>query len=168
MAVLNFKGYIVEDSSYQRNNNYVPVAKPVNLTPDIETTNDVQGSNILVKLRVSVGSTSNKAMPFRASITINGTFEFNVSEDDSGVGVDMLIRNNAVAILYPYARALIANLTLSSNEYPAVTLPTINVAKVLANSERQIGVVTNSKNQLSVFCRVKGETYWADFLKPLI
>ncbi|RKD29993.1 hypothetical protein BG617_01670 [Lactiplantibacillus paraplantarum] len=75
-------------------------------------------------------------MPFRASITINGTFEFNVSEDDSGVGVDMLIRNNAVAILYPYARALIANLTLSSNEYPAVTLPTINVAKVLANSER--------------------------------
>ena len=132
MAVLNFKGYVVEDSSYQRNNNYVPVAKPVNLTPDIETTNDVRDGNILVRLRVSVGSISDKTMPFRASITINGKFKFNASEDDSGVGIDMLIRNNAVAILYPYARALIANLTLSSNEYPAVTLPTINVAKVLA------------------------------------
>lgn len=136
MAVLNFKGYVVESSSYQRNNQYVPIDKPINLMPDIETTNDVRDSYIMVKLCVSVGSISDKAMPFRASITINGTFELSTAEDDSGVGVDMLIRNNAVAILYPYARALIANLTLSSNEYPAVTLPTINVAKALAEKDQ--------------------------------
>ncbi|MCI1632814.1 MAG: protein-export chaperone SecB [Liquorilactobacillus nagelii] len=48
-----------------------------------------------------------------------------------------MVRNNAVAILYPYARAIVATLTTTSNEFPGYNMPTINVNKVLAQQDEK-------------------------------
>ncbi|WP_187331134.1 protein-export chaperone SecB, partial [Lactiplantibacillus plantarum] len=58
--------------------------------------------------------------------------------DHNQVGIDTLIKKNAVAILYPYVRSLVSGITNASNQFPALILPTINVAQLLdEQSNRQ-------------------------------
>ena len=83
-------------------------------------------------MSVIVGSLEDKTIPFQVSCSIIGTFVYEPDEDATNVGLDALVRNNAVAILYPYVRAIIATLTTTSNEFPGYNMPTINVSELLA------------------------------------
>lgn len=132
MSVLRFDDYKVEEMNYQRNNLYKPTKKTVLLDPRLSKNINIEGNKINVTLKVSVGSIEDSAIPFLVKCSITGTFTYNSDEDDTEVGIDTLVRNNAVAILYPYIRAIIATLTTTSNEFPGYNLPTINVSKVLA------------------------------------
>lgn len=60
------------------------------------------------------------------------------NRDQAQVGIDTLINKNAVAILYPYVRALVSGITNASNEYPALILPTINVSQILGEHSTDI------------------------------
>lgn len=137
MSILDFKGYSVKEMSYQRNDNFqIKQGKtPVKLEHRLQAKNNVDGETIIVNLRVVVGSLENQLAPFMASCTVVGRFTYHVEEDETSVGLDTLVRNNCVAILYPYVRAIIATLTTSSNEFPGYNMPTINVAKALAQSQ---------------------------------
>jgi len=135
MSVLKFNGYQVDQMSYQRNEQYDGMTKKVVLAPKITTNTDVHDNDISVTLTITVGSVEGRKMPFQATCSLTGIFDYQSDEDDAGVGLDQLVRNNAVAILYPYVRAIITNLTASSNEYPGYVLPTINVGKVLAEQD---------------------------------
>lgn len=131
MSVLKFNGYVVDNLLYQRNENFNSKKGEVHLKPQINVNNEINEENIIVHLKVSVGDLDQSSIPFKVEVAISGSFQFDSSADDQDLGIDTFIRNNAVAILYPYARTLLANLTLSSNEYPSFTLPTINVSKAL-------------------------------------
>lgn len=92
----------------------------------------IEQNKINIKLSVAVGSLEDLDIPFYAKCSVIGTFTYNSDEDEIGTGIDTLVRNNAVAILYSYVRAIIATLTTTSNEFPGYNMPTINVGKVLA------------------------------------
>ncbi|KRM40507.1 hypothetical protein FC39_GL000530 [Lactobacillus hamsteri DSM 5661 = JCM 6256] len=101
------------------------------MTPNLNTSFDVKEDKINVSLNVVVGSTENTSVPFQAECSLTGIFTYKYEEDQTKVGLDTLVRNNAVAILYPYIRAIISTLSMTSNEFPNYNLPTINVGKVL-------------------------------------
>lgn len=129
MAVLEFKGYSVKEQSYKRNEKFEQTQKEILLNPKIEISNQTVEDGILVTLGVQVGSL--KGDPFEVIVKISGEFHYHPDQDNDNIGVDYLIRTNAVAILYPYVRMIVSNLTNTSNEYPTFTLPTIDVAQVL-------------------------------------
>lgn len=131
MAVLEFDGYRVDKMIYTRNEKFDPKTKSINMTPKLNTNFDVKENKINVSLNVVVGSIENTSAPFQAECSLTGVFTYKHEEDKTGVGLDTLVRNNAVAILYPYIRAIISTLSMTSNEFPNYNLPTINVGKVL-------------------------------------
>lgn len=133
MAVLEFNGYRVNKMIYTRNENFDPKTKSINMKPNLNTNFDVKDDKINVSLNVKVGSTENTSVPFLAECSLTGIFTYRHEEDKTDVGLDTLIRNNAVAILYPYVRAIISTLSMTSNEFPNYNLPTINVGKVLSD-----------------------------------
>lgn len=130
MAVLEFNGYKVKEMSYKSNPNFKK-EKNLFLNPKLKVENNVQDNKIEVDLYVKVGSLDDESMPFEVKCAVEGTFVYNADQDENNMGVDVFIRNNAVAILYPYIRSLVATLTTSSNEFPGYNMPTINVGEVL-------------------------------------
>ncbi|RRK09757.1 preprotein translocase subunit SecB [Lactiplantibacillus garii] len=131
MAVLEFKGYSVEELSYQKNRTYQAKKREVDLNPKVEISNTFNQDEIGVTVTVRVGSLKGTAAPFVVVASVRGTFRYQSTEDTGHIGVDTLVKKNAVAILYPYVRALVSSITNASNDYPAFILPTINVAQVL-------------------------------------
>lgn len=134
MTVLKFNGYTVKEMRYRSNNNFKK-RNQVDLDPKLQATNEIENNNIIVNLSVTVGSLEDESMPFEASCSVQGKFEYKPEEDENNIGVDTFVRNNAVAILYPYVRAIIATLTTSSNEFPGYNMPTINVSEALKSNE---------------------------------
>lgn len=132
MSVLKFNGYRIAKMSYQRNEDYYSTTNQITLSPKPQTVIDLAGNEIKVSLTITVGSLKDKTVPFEVVCTIVGSFTYQPDEDGNQVGLDNLVRNNAVAILYPYARAIIATLTANSGEFPSYNLPTINVGQWLS------------------------------------
>ncbi|WP_203640389.1 protein-export chaperone SecB [Levilactobacillus andaensis] len=134
MSVFKFDHFVVDDMSYARNPNYDKNLKKIDLKPQISADSDIEGMNVIVSLKVVVGALDVKSIPFQVKVSVSGSFEYDSEQDEASYGIDTFIRNNAVAMLYPYVRSLVANLTMSSGEYPGYNLPTINVSKALEKS----------------------------------
>lgn len=139
MSVLEFRNYLVDDMKYIKNKNFRSKKDDIDLKPKVDVKLEAGDSEIKVFLKVIVGSLDSHDMPFEAGCTIVGDFMYHPEANTTGVNIKDLLGNNAVAILYPYARALISQLTQNSNEYPGYVLPTINVSELLKkqNSEEK-------------------------------
>lgn len=136
MSALKFVGYRVAQMSYTRNDHYQLTDRPLLLHPVPTTDIDVTDDRIKVTLTIDVGSLTGKKMPFKVTCALIGDFVYESAEDKGAVALDTLVRNNAVAILYPYVRAVIATLTNTSGEFPSYNLPTINVSEWLADTRK--------------------------------
>ncbi|MEK2461710.1 protein-export chaperone SecB [Lactobacillus gasseri] len=136
MAILEFKNYIVNNMSYIKNKNFDRQANEINLKPIISADFNRKDDTIDVKLTVLIGSLEDKNMPFKIECEVVGEFKYNADKNDTKISEEAIIKNNTVAILYPYIRQLISSLTQQSNEYPSYILPTINVGKVLDKNDQ--------------------------------
>ena len=65
--------------------------------------------------------------PFEMSVEIEGYFKGNLEDKDQDIAQ---YSKNAVAILFPYVRALVSTFTANANVTPLI-LPTVNVNKLL-------------------------------------
>lgn len=131
MPILEFQNYVVDDMKYTKNKNFKSKKDDIDLKPKVNVKFEVDDSEISVSLNVIVGSVHDDNMPFEAECSVTGQFIYHPETNTTGINVKDLLENNAVAILYPYVRTLISQLTQSSNEYPTYILPTINVAEML-------------------------------------
>ncbi len=132
MTALEFEGYHVDNMQYQRNLTYEATSKSdIKLNPEITVNNHINANHIDVTLSVLVGSTRDSKVPFEVTCTLTGSFTYHPEADKDNVGPDSLVRNNAVAILYPYIRTVVSTLTMTSNEYPSYIMPTVDVSEVI-------------------------------------
>lgn len=131
MPILEFRNYVVDDMRYTKNKNFRSKRDDIDLKPKVNVRLEADDSEIKVFFDIIIGSLDDQDMPFEAGCTIVGNFVYHPEANTTGVNVKDLLENNAVAILYPYARTLISQLTQNSNEYPGYVLPTINVAELL-------------------------------------
>lgn len=136
MAILEFKNYIVNNISYIKNKNFDRQTREINLRPVISADFNRKDDIIYVKLTVLIGSLEDKKIPFKVECEVTGKFKYNADKNDTKISEESIVKNNTVAILYPYIRQLISSLTQQSNEYPSYILPTINVAKMLNKKDQ--------------------------------
>ena len=100
--------------------------------PNIKT--DLEISKIVTKLsdgkyRVTVLTTATRKSEYVAKVQISGF----CSIDESLSNKDVLLNNNAVAILFAYIRSQLTLLTAQPETAPIV-LPVMNIAKMLEGS----------------------------------
>lgn len=126
---LRFMNYVVDYIQFKNNPSFdgEEVKINFNITPNFDISEN--NKNMLVELRVEVfkDATQNN-FPFEMELIVMGFFELdNIESSDIRT-----YKTNAVAIMYPYVRALITSYTANSNVSPLV-LPVINVNKLIAN-----------------------------------
>ena len=139
MTVLKFKNYTVNKMFFQENTLFDKKIKELNLNPifnyTIIPTDNVNTKNLL--FNVKIGDLESEDSPFYIDIVINGLFEYVPEENELELSMDDYLKENGIAILFPYARSIISTLTSQSNSsYPTIILPTINVPEVVRRSEK--------------------------------
>jgi preprotein translocase subunit SecB len=90
---------------------------------------EIKENELIIKLYTKVfGNSEIKNYPFEIEVAITGYFD--ISENEGNIDFEP----NAIAILYPYIRAIISTYTSSANVMPVI-LPAINVNAVLKNQK---------------------------------
>ena len=125
-VVLNLKNYTVDTINFNTNYNFNSTLNPlVNLKPLFKKSyNEIDESNILVKLSVEI---KDESLPFSLKVQISGLFGCENWKDSNES--QEIVRFNTIAILFPYLRSLVTNIT-NNAEIPPVILPIVNTRQL--------------------------------------
>ncbi len=144
-SVLQFESYYFDQMVYKRNDEYWNKFQPgqpvsIEIQPTFEfgvQINKDNPHNARVIVSVSLGKDQlSSDYPFQIEAGICGIF--NVAPDDSDPQeLWTKFSGNAIAILYPYLRSAVTDIT-SKSDHPPVILPVLNVAKIAAEKLRPV------------------------------
>ena len=128
-GIISFLGYDVLKIDFKKNENYngESVELDTDLSVNIKTNKD--NSKMAVEMTIKIFDDEKMEYPFRLEVIVVGQFE---SDGDVKKNVREF-QANAVAILFPYVRALVTNCTANANVVPLI-LPTINTNNLVKNS----------------------------------
>ncbi|GEN82999.1 hypothetical protein SLU01_13110 [Sporosarcina luteola] len=131
MSELFFEDYTIESLSYMKNKQFDMDSKPhLNTDFDAEIIIMDEG-NASVYLKTKIGDNKLNA-PFIVQAEICGQFTYKKSSDeDIDMTFEDYLSTNAIAILFPYLRSIISDITAKSNEFPTLLLPVLNIARLL-------------------------------------
>ena len=129
-SALIFKRYVVNKIIFEKNDNYTfKEGEKINFR--IKDEIKKQKDKMEVKLMVNIFENAKEnSYPFEMEIHITGYFE--IENDNENIN----FMPNAIAILYPYVRAIVSTYTASANVNPLI-LPTINVNAMLKNKRQE-------------------------------
>lgn len=93
-----------------------------------------EGQPVFAELSVEVEPDEDVGQPYRVAVTYFG--EFQLGNLPKGLSREGFMRNNAAAILFPYVRAAVADLTNRGGLGPLI-LPPLNVAALLSKEAKK-------------------------------
>lgn len=130
---LSFTNYLVKYLSYELNDNFIPKKDQIlDVGFDIEAEILITEDEEVVTLSVNCGDENNEDCPFIINTIVTGTFEYS---GDKNKSIEFL-KTNGIAILYPYVRSIISDISGKSNIFPQYKLPLINVVALLEDTNR--------------------------------
>ena len=142
LSSLKFEGYVVEKVMFQRNQNLDNSIKEWNLTFDVKNETKINSQKNKMKINLSVEVFKEvKNAPFIIEVEIAGVFSINGDDDI------LKFEANAIAIMYPYLRAIVSTYTSAANVVPVI-LPAINVNAMLKRKKEENN---NKENQQQFF-----------------
>lgn len=129
-SVLKFKNYLVDEIKFKRNNKFDQSTNDtIRVNFNIKRNKIIDENNMVIRLFVHIfEDAENNNYPFEMEVSFTGFFEIS---DNTG---KFNFEPNAIAILYPYVRAIVSNYTINAN-IGAVVLPAINVNEMLKQEE---------------------------------
>ena len=123
-SALNFKGHRVTKILFEENKQFkVSDKKEIPINPSIEKrVIKLPKNDYEVQLSFTLDD-EEKKLPFKLQVTISGLFSMNDEDDE-------FLEGNAIAILFPFLRSLIATVTVNA-DVPPLVLPVFNIAETL-------------------------------------
>lgn len=132
-SVLHFEKYIVKDITYKTNEAYTEhneVSLDFDFDAHIQLSEDNQ--EMEVELGVSIFKDSiEKNYPFEMAVNVKGFFYLEIGNER----IDTF-EANAIAILFPYVRAIVSTFTANANVAPVI-LPPMNLYNYLKNKHNK-------------------------------
>lgn len=129
MAGIRFINYIVDSIFYKTNPNFdIEHVKKISIDEKIFATIDIleEEESAVITLKAKVNERENVPFSFEASIV--GYFEYNKEASD-GIEFEKFLKTNAIAILFPYLRSLVSDITAKSNKFPNYNMPVRNISQ---------------------------------------
>lgn len=121
-SALIFNKYVVDKVSFMRNENY-DFEQKTNINFSIAKDVKKSENKMQITLNTKIFENAKKNnYPFEMEVQITGFF---LVENENGIDFEP----NAIAILYPYIRAIVSTYTANAN-VNALILPPINVNKL--------------------------------------
>lgn len=143
-GIITFSGFRAEKISYE----YKEIeskTKEATISPsfmlrmirkDSQQGNDVeQQFNILLGVRV--GYDDDEFTPFMGEVLLRGFFSFKAENISASIGdVNKFLLTNSCAVLFPYVRSALTDVT-SKGEHNPIILPTINFYAFIEHSDME-------------------------------
>lgn len=138
MVAIKFENYVVNNINYTRNDGYDNESGNIEISPSFFAKIYYANTRAIVEINVEINNNQDNA-PFILEASVSGFFE--LGDDEFEENHDMselkqMLSSNALAILYPYVRNLVSDITLKSNEFPALTLPLINFVDLVREEDK--------------------------------
>lgn len=138
MSVLKFNSVDVLESIFIKKESDVPGQIDIfdNFNCKIISGHKMLSENsIRVKLGISSGDQNLEENEYYLKIVITGDFSIkkDTNEHDSET-LDRILKQNTIAILYPYVRSIASDITSKGSIIPLI-IPPINVAAMIEESE---------------------------------
>lgn len=144
LSSLQFEDYLIIKSEFELNPNFIPGNVDLDFDLDSEFQLQIEKNLAVVIVHCDIFKDSvDENKPYSLSVSILGKFKYegNVEAEE----FEKLCRVNATAILFPYLRAYISNLT-SLSGVGTLLLPTVNVHKMIASDKAKKRSINNIKN----------------------
>ena len=128
-SVLKFIKYEVDEINYKKNEKFMMDKEGTSI--DFKITPIISGKekNMSVELVVDVFENAlENNKPFEMKVHLTGYF---ITEGEN----PEIFKANAIAILYPYVRAIVSTYTANANITPLI-LPAINVNKLIEDQKK--------------------------------
>lgn len=128
-SCLEFSGYEVNTIDFKLSETFGG-NKEVEMKPELQISVAEVGEDAYnVKLSFSLTSTEENELPFDMHVTMTGHFRFCADETAEEAEIrEKIMRENTVAIMFPFLRSIVASLTATAN-IPPLVLPVINIVK---------------------------------------
>lgn len=133
ISSLRFKGYLSDNIYFAMNSEFNRSEDDLEL--DLEFNYDLnmeyEEKRAILNLECTVfDNCEENNYPFTIDVSLLGFFEFDgdLKEED----VHKMIEINGSAILFPYLRSIISNITASAGIQPLI-IPTMNISKLIKN-----------------------------------
>ncbi|WP_239733679.1 protein-export chaperone SecB [Mammaliicoccus sp. M-M49] len=133
---LIFKDYIVTETYLKTNLKFKQEnMRKVSITQDFsaDIAYDMNGVSY-VQLNLEIKNKKDES-PFDLSVSIVGFFELNSDGYEEEEYINLL-KVNAVAILYPYLRSIVTDITSKANAFNPLILPPMNIASMLKEEKK--------------------------------
>ena len=127
-GIIRFEKYEVEEIQFKLNSADEEEEVDIDIKMEVEVTSD-DNEHMRIRLIIHIFDEAIKnRYPFEMKVVVVGYFSIGVEKDNDIAHYQA----NAIAILYPYIRAIVSTYTASANVTPLI-LPTVNVNKFLKN-----------------------------------
>lgn len=135
-AVLQFNSYDIREMIFKKSSKGI---KEQFAETEIFSSipNEIEDySNIEIRIGVKIGDENFDNSEMYLSVLIAGHFSINLESEQevSDETISSLLKVNSVAILFPYLRMLVSDISSRGNNQPII-LPTINVQKLMTDNQ---------------------------------
>lgn len=134
-GTISFDGYRVNELSFKRKQPIVVSEKGEKHSFSPVFSREIEGNEMgkcRVTLTATVGDDEEDTIPFSAFVSLTG--QFTVEEKERAREI---MEVNGTAILFPYLRAVMSQLTTGAN-LPPIILPTINLVEMLNKGDSEL------------------------------
>lgn len=132
---IDFVKLILEKAILEVNPNYAQIEEDFPVELSVKVKRELNKSQKLLKVNLNVSlfeGTENP--PLRVSVLIAGYFS--VKKDEDVGRLDEFSNIQAPAFVFPFAREVIANLTMRSG-YPPLLIPPMNLVSLIGKSHKK-------------------------------
>lgn len=131
-SCLKFLGYEVKSISFELSDEYGKSTE-FKILPEFRMSlSEPENEIYKVVLSVAIKNTETNPQPFDLGVIMEGRFTIQMDSEDE-VLKQTLLRDNTVAIMFPFVRSIVAQLTSAAN-VPTLLLPVINVTETFKSN----------------------------------
>ena len=134
-SVLRFDKYIVKSISFQANEKCYCMDDQVELDFDFDIRSSIEENKLIIELSsIIFPNAVTQNYPFEMEGVLKGFFS--IDSADSNVDISFF-KTNAVAILFPYLRAIVSSYTANANIAPVI-LPAMNINEYIRKKYQNV------------------------------
>ncbi|MEB6835676.1 protein-export chaperone SecB [Staphylococcus simulans] len=137
MASIGFKTYNFNHISYSKNKELdIENVDTFEVNSDFSAKVAFENEEAYIIMDCQIGNNEPNC-PFIINMQLTGVFDIEYENDVEDINrLKILLTQNAIAILYPYIRSLVSDLTSKANMFDTFIMPVVNVAKMMEENNR--------------------------------
>ncbi|UXS29556.1 protein-export chaperone SecB [Staphylococcus delphini] len=138
MASIGFKNYNFRNFSYRVNENLeIENIDRFEVESDFSAKIAFEDNQAYIIMDCQIGN-DDISCPFIINVELTGVFDIEFEKDDEQdiEQLKELLSQNAIAILYPYIRSLVSDITSKANSFDTFIIPVANIAKVMKENNK--------------------------------